>query len=83
MCTFRAGTLLCSEYCADTVDKYIAYTTLPSLLYYIIVEPETTYVILHAKNTGGDWETTTYMRNTDVIELPLLGLSLPLSEVYR
>jgi len=29
----------------DTVDKYIAYTSIRSLKYYLIVEPETIYVV--------------------------------------
>lgn len=33
----------------DTVDKYIDYSVIPSLKYYLIVEPELTYVTLYAK----------------------------------
>ena len=72
-----------STFRTDTIDKYIAYTTIPSLLYYLIVDPETTYVILHAKTADGEWETTTYKRPGEVIPLPLLELSLPLAEVYK
>lgn len=71
-----------STYNTDTVDKYIAYTTIPSLKYYLIVEPETVYVAVYSKNEEGKWEAMTYTRNTDVISLPLLNLALPLKEVY-
>ena len=72
-----------STFRTNTIDKYIAYTTIPSLLYYIVIEPETTYVIVRAKNEGGEWETATYVRKTDMVPLPLLDISLPLNEVYK
>lgn len=67
----------------DTVDKYIDYTQIASLHYYLVVEPELTYATLYAKNAEGKWEATLYASVHDVIPLPLLELSLPLSEVYR
>ena len=67
----------------DRVDKYMAYTTITSLKYYLIVEPETTYATLFSKNVEGKWEAMTYIRNSDVIPMPLLDLNLPLSEVYK
>ena len=33
-----------STHTTDTVDKYIAYTSIPSLKYYLIAEPATLYV---------------------------------------
>jgi Uma2 family endonuclease len=71
-----------STHITDTVDKYIAYTSIPSLHYYLIVEPETVYVTLYSKGAEGKWEAISYVRKDDVIHLPLLELSLPLSEVY-
>lgn len=67
----------------DTVDKYIDYTTIPSLKYYLVVEPEITYATLYAKNAEGKWEATLYAALTDVIPLPLLQTALPLAEVYK
>ncbi len=72
-----------STHITDTVDKYIAYTTIPSLKYYLIVEPETVYVTLFSKSAEGKWEAMSYVRKTDVIPLPLLEISLPLEEVYK
>jgi Uma2 family endonuclease len=39
-----------STHITDTVDKYLAYSTIPSLKYYLIAEPETVYVIVYSKN---------------------------------
>lgn len=72
-----------STYITDTVDKYLAYTTIPSLKYYLTVEPESVYVTLYAKNEEGKWEAMPYVKKEDTIQLPLLGLSLPLSEIYK
>ena len=72
-----------STHITDTVDKYIAYTTIPSLKYYLIVEPETVYVTLFSKSAEGKWKAMTYVRKTDVVPLPLLEISLPLEEVYK
>lgn len=72
-----------SSHVTDRVDKYIAYTTISSLKYYLIVEPETVYVTLHFKNAEGRWEVATYVRRTDAVSLPALNAELPLSEVYR
>lgn len=71
-----------SSHITDTVDKYIAYTQIPSLKYYLIVEPETTYVRLYFKNTESKWEVVVYVRNSDTVSLPLLELGLPLTDVY-
>jgi len=67
----------------DTVDKYIAYTSIPSLKYYLIVEPETIYVTLFSKNAEGKWEAMSYVRNSDVLPLPQLDIEVPLNEVYK
>ncbi|HYO22050.1 MAG TPA: Uma2 family endonuclease [Flavisolibacter sp.] len=72
-----------STHITDTVDKYIAYTAIPSLKYYLIVEPETVYVSLYSKNPEGKWEAMSYIRNADILPMPLLNLELPLSEVYK
>ena len=72
-----------STHITDTVDKFIAYTTIASLKYYLIVDPETVYITLYTKNTDGKWEAQKYVQKTDVIPLPQLGVSLPLNEVYQ
>ena len=72
-----------STHITDTVDKYIAYTSIPSLKYYLIVEPETIYVTLFSKNAEGKWEAMSYVRNSDVLPLPQLDIEVPLNEVYK
>lgn len=72
-----------STHITDTVDKYLAYTTITSLKYYLIIEPETVYVTCYSKNAEGNWEAMSYVRREEIIHLPALELLLPLQEVYK
>ncbi len=67
----------------DTVDKYLDYIKIPSLKYYLIIDPERTYITVHSKGENGEWEADAYSEKTDVIPLPLLQTELPLSIIYR
>ena len=66
----------------DYVDKYIDYTQIPSLEYYIIAEPETVFITVHERE-GDDWTTHQYTKQESIIELPKLNASLPVAEIYK
>lgn len=66
----------------DYVDKYIAYTKIPSLQYYIIIEPETTLITCYTRGENGEFLTSKYTRPEDVIKLNLLNISFQVKEVY-
>jgi Uma2 family endonuclease len=66
----------------DYVDKYIDYTKIPSLQYYIIIEPETTLITSYKRGENGEWITTKYTRPEDVVKLDFLGVSFQLKQVY-
>jgi len=65
----------------DYIDKYIEYTKIPSLHYYLIVEPETILITMYAR-TANDWEVQKFTRLTDEISLPAMGASLLLKDIY-
>jgi Uma2 family endonuclease len=67
----------------DRVDKYIDYTTIPSLKYYLVVEPEIVYITLYHRNEEGGWEAKVFSRKDEIIELPVWGINLPLDKIYR
>lgn len=67
----------------DMVDKFLDYRSLPTLQYYLLAEPEYYHVTLHYKANDGTWQSDTYCKLTDVIKLPLIGVELPLSDVYK
>jgi Uma2 family endonuclease len=67
----------------DMVDKYLDYIKIPSLKYYLIIDPERRYVMVHSKSENGKWESEAYSEKTDVVPLPLLETELPLFIIYR
>ncbi len=66
----------------DYVDKFINYTKIPSLQYYLIVEPENTLINCYTRGENNGWETTKYTKSEDVVSLPDLDVSFSLQEVY-
>jgi|GEM_PF-5794881 len=49
----------------------------------MLVEPEYCHIMLHRKTAGGTWETETYRKCTEVVDLQALGIKMPLAEVYH
>ncbi len=66
----------------DTVDKYLDYTKIPSLQYYLVVEPETVHITLYHRNGGGQWQADVFAQKGQTIDLPLLDMQIPVSAVY-
>jgi Uma2 family endonuclease len=67
----------------DMVDKFLDYRSLPSLQYYLLAEPEYYHVTLHTKGADGTWQSDTYRKLTDLIDLTLIGAQLPMAEIYQ
>ncbi len=65
----------------DYVDKYISYTKIPSLQYYMIVEPETTLITLYALENGA-WVTHKYTNRNDMVQLPHFEIAFTVKDVY-
>ncbi len=66
----------------DTVDKYLDYTKIPTLQYYLVVEPETVHITMYHKNGGDQWQADVFSQKEHVIDLPLLGMQIPVAAVY-
>ena len=71
-----------SSQVTDYVDKYIDYTKIPSLQYYIIVEPETSLITCYTRNENSEWHTIKYTRPDDEVKLDALDISFQLKQVY-
>ena len=67
----------------DYVDKYIDYTKIPSLDYYLIIEPETVLITCYTKTLNGEWHTTKHTKSEDIIHLEKLEASFSLKQVYE
>lgn len=65
----------------DYVHKYLDYTRIPSLHYYLIAEPETTLITVYERD-GEEWTARKYTKLEDAVSLPKLGVELRLGEVY-
>ncbi len=61
--------------------KRTAYTGLPSLTHYVVIAQDAVDVVVFAREAG--FVERRLRSLGDSIELPTLGISLPLSEVYR
>jgi Uma2 family endonuclease len=61
--------------------KRTAYTSPPSLTHYIVVAQDAVDVVVFARDTG--FAERRYRSLSDTIELPALGILLPVSEIYR
>lgn len=67
----------------DLTDKFIQYKQIPTLYYYLCVEPDQQVVIFYYKNVDGEWMTDTYSKETDIVNLPQLNTSFTLSAIYK
>ena len=66
----------------DLADKFIQYRKCPTLEYYLCIEPEHTAVNFYYLNKENEWQAYIYNHKKDVINLPKLGISIPLKDIY-
>ena len=61
--------------------KRTAYTSLPSLTHYVVIAQDAVDVVVFARDDG--FAERHFRSLSDSVELPALGISLPLAEIYR
>jgi Uma2 family endonuclease len=66
----------------DAIDKFIAYRTIPQLQYYLLVKPEAPIANLLQRTPAGTWQGQDYTDKDALVELPSLGVSFNLGELY-
>ena len=66
----------------DYVHKFLDYTQIPSLRYYLIVEPETLLITVYEK-TGEEWTARKYTRIEDLNLLPFIRYTAANSRSVR
>ena len=67
----------------DKTDKFILYQQIPTLKYYLTVEPEKPLVECYALQQDGTWEVETFTQLSETIHLPYFNIELPLTEIYE
>lgn len=66
----------------DFTDKFIQYQKIPSLRYYLLVEPEKHVVFFYEKEENGEWSAKTFTEMDEVISLPFFQTQLTLADIY-
>ena len=66
----------------DEVQKFRDYLTIPTLGTYILAETESRLLTLHRRD-GAGFRRETLSGSDAILELPEVGISIPLAELYR
>lgn len=66
----------------DTIVKVDEYKALASLRYILFAEPGAAHVLLYARAEDGTWTDLDHIGLDTTIELPAIGCSVTLSELY-
>ncbi len=67
----------------DMGGKFDLYRDIPTLKEYILVDSEAVKAYAFRINETGHWELEEYKRAEDTLEIKVLQLSIPLSEIYE
>ena len=65
------------------VDKFILYRKIKTLNYHLLVEPDKYLVHCNTKDEKGEWEMNSSTKIDEIISLPKLNISIPLTDIYR
>jgi len=66
----------------DAVDKYIQYRKIPTLQYYLLVEPDTMLITCLTKQEDGEWLSNIYTKPDALVPLDKLNVSIRVGDVY-
>ncbi|MDQ6843063.1 MAG: Uma2 family endonuclease [Bacteroidota bacterium] len=61
----------------DLIDKFIQYRKISTLKYYLVVEAQKCLILCNGKDENGEWDTTSYAKPEETIQLALLILRFP------
>lgn len=67
----------------NLTDKFIQYQKIPTLQYYLCVEPEQQVVIFYHMQDDGEWMTETFTKDEQEIALPKLNISFAVKDIYQ
>lgn len=66
----------------DRGEKFMLYRDIPTLRGYILVDTDSVRVEVYRINNSGHWELEEYKQLTEQLVIPVLGFSIPLSDIY-
>jgi Uma2 family endonuclease len=81
--TVIAEVLSISTKSYDRGDKFKLYRDIPTLKEYILVDSESVRIEVFRINLAGHWELEEYKSISEVLQIPALQISIPLSGIYE
>ena len=66
----------------NLTDKFLQYQRIPTIEYYLCVEPEQQVVIFYRKQDDGEWMTETFTKDEQEIVLPKLNITFTVKDIY-
>lgn len=67
----------------DLVDKFLEYQKITTLQHYLCVEPERQLVLSYRKESDGTWNTDSFTKDEESIDLSVIGATITLKQIYR
>lgn len=67
----------------DSFGKVAEYKSVASIQHIALIEPNFAFALLWTRKSGDDWEKLEVEGLDATIELPAIGVDLPLADVYR
>lgn len=62
--------------------KLMYYRQIASLQEVIVIEQDYPLVTVHFRNAAGHWDLAIYPRMEDIVQVPSLGVSIPMADIY-
>jgi Uma2 family endonuclease len=87
-CTFTEPTIIIeilsrSTRNYDRNQKFECYKQIPTLKEYIMVDSESNHIEAWRLNNAKEWELKEYKTHDDILQIPTLGVSIPVKEIYQ
>lgn len=67
----------------DVIAKLSEYKRIVSLRRILLIEPAQPHVTVWSRTAGGDWTSADTLGLDQVIDIPEIGVTLPMAEIYR
>ena len=67
----------------DTIVKLDEYKALASLRHILIAEPDTPHVLLYSRGEDGRWTGLDHIGPDTELDLPAIGCTIPIAELYE
>ncbi len=67
----------------DKTDKFILYQKIPTLKYYLTIEPEKPLVECYCLQDDGSWMVETFTHSFETIILSHLNITISMQEIYE